>query len=166
MNAILKSGKEVRGVNSGRGLEGAAYDFNAGEPYTAEQLERPLFEREINHLHVYLSHSPKGPSYFQFICSDQALTLEELGEATEAVERAREEADAEADELRETLLSPAGDQLIAERQGKNSDKQTASRDLARVLFPEIVQARQNVSWAMVKDEIRRLRIVGIDSGCA
>lgn len=155
MNAVLKSGKDVRGC-SGSSLKAAAYDFNAGEPYPDEQLERPFMERDIHHLHVY-----PGSRSFEFICSGQALTLAELNEARQVVEQVVEDAEAETEKLRETLLSPAGDQLVAERQGRNSDKQTASRDLARVLFPELVQARQNVSWAMVKDEIRRLRITAV-----
>jgi hypothetical protein len=152
MNAMLKSGKEVRGVNSGRGLEGAAFDFNTGEPYDEANLAKPLYERDIRHLHVYLGDLP-----FQFICSQEPLTVGEIGEANKALQAERELRVAEEAALRETLISEAGDQLIAERQRGNSDKQSASRDIVRVLFPEAIAHRQHVSWGEVKAGLQELR---------
>ena len=107
MIAVLRRGKEVRGVNSGRGLEGAAFDFNSGELGSRD---------DPNHLHVYLGMF-SGAAEFQFICSQVALTAEEVVEAAIALAESKK---AKADEmlrLRAEILGPNGDELLLTSRG-------------------------------------------------
>ena len=92
MHAILKSGKEVRGANSGRGLEVAAEDFKLGQEFDEE-------DDQCRHLHVYVVAGD-----FEFICSDEELTGIEIEEAGQALSRECRKRDTEAAKLREKLL--------------------------------------------------------------
>src|SRR5579871_3961143 len=124
MIAVLQSGKEVRGVNSGRGLQGAAFDFNSGELGS---------RKNPNHLHVYLGMFQEADE-FQFICSEVALTVDEVMEAARALaESKRANTDAIA-RLRAELLGPNGDAQLLDRQGIVRDTDTAPRDVARAIL--------------------------------
>jgi hypothetical protein len=73
MQITLKNGKNVRGVNGGRGLERAVFDFNSGE---LGDPQDPL------HLHVYLSGRAE---IFAFLCSGSPLSVDEQLEAEDAL---------------------------------------------------------------------------------
>lgn len=146
MKAVLTSGKEVRGVNSGRGLQGAAFDFNSGE---LGSRQNP------NHLHVYRGRLPEG-NEFEFICSQVALSVDEIREAAAALARAKEASADELLRLRTEILGPNGDVLLQGRQGKISDTDTAPRDIARAIL-NIPPHTSAGSWAEVKAEVQKLR---------
>ena len=138
MFATLESGKEVQGVNSGRGLEGAAY--------------AAATENGRKHLHVYVSVGP-----FTFVCSTQTLTAGELSEAEGALALAVQQSDEARAKLREELLGPNGDALIAQRQNGNLDGNTASRDIVQALMPDVPYKSNIGSWHDVKKVVNLLR---------
>lgn len=146
MNAVLKSGKEVRGVNSGAGLQRAAFDFNSGELGSRE---------DPNHMHVYLGMFFEANDY-QFICSQVALTADEVPEAAIALAESAKANAAEILRLRAEILGPNGDAQLLARQGNVSDTNTAPRDIARAIL-EIPPHSSAGSWADVKAEVQKLR---------
>jgi hypothetical protein len=147
MIVTLSSGKQVRFVGGGRGLENAAYDFNSGD---IGSKENP------NHLHVYASIGFKT-----WLCSGEPLTVSEIYEAVGQAEIDDEELKAEKQALLQRLLTKEGEALIAERQQGNSDKQTASTDICQAL--DLWQPyKQNASWAVVK-ATRELKIRNLES---
>jgi hypothetical protein len=134
MNVELSNGKEVRGVNSARGLENAAYAFNAG----------PARE----HLHVTLGLKTK------FLCSNRPLTAAEIDEAEALIEQASLRMEEERQELLDKLLNQ--ETFVVERQGAIADSDTAPRDVRDALF-EGGRRDNRLSWADVKERIRLLR---------
>ncbi len=146
MNAVLHSSKEVRGVNSGRGLEGAAFDFNSGELGS---------RKNPNHLHVYLGEFPEANDY-KFICSGVALTADEVPEAARALAESKRASTDEILRLRAELLSPEGNAQLLDRQGNVRDTDTAPRDIARAILG-IPPHGSAGSWAEVKAEVQKLR---------
>ena len=146
MNAVLNSGKEVRGVNSGRGLQGAAFDFNVGE---LGSRENP------NHMHTYLGMFPEGNDY-QFICSQVALTADEVMEAAGALADSKRAKAEEMLRLRAELLGPDGDAQLLAMQGNVLDSNTAPRAIAMAILG-IPPHSSEGSWAEVKAEVQKLR---------
>jgi hypothetical protein len=136
MNVELSNGKEVRGVNGARGLEGAAYDFNSGPGR--------------GHLHVTLGVKTK------FLCSNRPLTLDEINEAETLLENAYREMESRRQELRDKLLGQDGDKFLAYRQGAVADGNTAPRDIRDAVF-DGSDRNNNIKWAEVKERIRLLR---------
>jgi len=135
----LSNGTEVQFVSSGRGLEGAAYNFNSGPDAST-------------HLHVYLSVKAK------FMCSGKRLSKAEIQEAEALYDTAVEQRETEDQGMRDVLLGRGGEELIAERQqnGRLNDKHTASSDICRALGLW-KPYKQNPSWAEVKARLVELR---------
>lgn len=146
MNAVLNSGKEVRGVNSGRGLQGAAFAFNVGELGS---------RKNPNHMHVYLGMFPEAAD-FQFICSQRALTADEVKEAARALVESKRANAEEILRLRAEILGPNGDAQLKARQGNIRDSDTAPRDIARAILGMSPHSSAG-SWAEVKAEVQKLR---------
>ena len=147
MIVTLKSGKQVRFVGGGRGLEGAAYDYNSGD---IGSQEHP------NHLHVYASLGFKT-----WICSRESLTMSEISEAEEQAEIDSEAREAEKQAFLQRLLTEEGEALIAERQQGRNDKENAPSDICQALglwHPY----KRHVSWADVK-EARNRKIHDLES---
>lgn len=147
MIVTLRSGKEVRFVGGGRGLEGAAYDYNSGDLGS---------QKNPNHMHVYPSSGFK-----KWICSGEPLAVSEIFEAEAQARIDGEFQEAEKQALLQRLLTEKGEELIAERMGGHNDKQTASTDICQAL--DLWQPyKQNPSWAVVK-EARERKIRNLES---
>jgi len=146
MNVTLKSGKQVRFVGGGRGLEGAALDYNSGDLGSQE---------EPGHLHVYASEFKK------WLCSGESLTMAEISEAEEQAEIESDVREAEKQAFLQRLLSEEGEALIAERQQGRNDKENAPSDICQALGLWQPDKRYS-SWAEVK-EARTRRIHNLES---
>lgn len=94
------------------------------------------------------------------------MTIEEIEEAGEALSLEYLKWDVEAAKLREKLLEPTGDRLLAEKQAGKSDNDTASKDVVRAILPPFGSVPCNSSWAAVKAEIARRRALRQASGMA